>query len=239
MWMKEYKPEKESLYPDEIIHIPNPEKTYHEAWVPGRNKLNIVHPFRMLLLGGVNSGKTNIIKNILLRQNPEFKEIFLYHCGSSYVKEYNDVEYTPLESIPDPDDNIFDPKIKKLLIIEDKEFKFMGKDELKRLDRAFGYVSTHRNLSIICTGQDFFNLPPPVRRMSNVFVIWKMKDMDSLKTIGRRIGLKKEEILKIMDEHLHHPRDSLWLDMTFDSPYKYRINGTKIIHPIEEKKEPE
>ncbi len=228
-WLKEYKPKKEKDYPEELIHIPNPEKKYHESWVNGRNKLNFPHPFRMLLLGGVNSGKTNIIKNIILRANPSFKEIFLYHCGGRYVKEYDDIEFENLEDIPEPDDEIFDPKIKKLLIIEDKEFKFMDKQELKRLDRVFGYVSTHRNLSILCTGQDFFNLPPPVRRMSNIFVIWKTKDTDSLKTIGRRVGLKKEELIHLMNTYLKSKRDSLWLDSTFKTPYPIRKNGFKQI----------
>ncbi len=224
-WLKEYKPKRENDYPEELIHIPNPEKKYHENWIKGRNKLNFPHPFRMLLLGGVNSGKTNIIKNIILRANPSFKEIFLYHCGGQYVKEYNDIEFENLDNIPEPDDEIFDPLVKKLLIIEDKEFKFMDKQELKRLDRVFGYVSTHRNLSILCTGQDFFNLPPPVRRMSNIFVIWKTKDTDSLKTIGRRVGLKKEELISLISTNLKNKRDSLWLDNTFKTPYPIRKNG--------------
>ncbi len=226
---------KETNYPDELIHIPNPEKTFHESWFDKRNKLNFPHPYRMLLLGGVNMGKTNIIKNIVIRANPKFKEIFLYHCGGGYVKEYDDIDFTSIDEIPEPHSELFDPKIKKLLIIEDKEYKYMNKEELKRLDRAFGYVSTHRNLSVIATGQDFFNLPIPIRRMSNVFVLWKTKDTDSLKTIGRRVGLKKEEIQDLMINYLKEPRDSLWLDNTFNSPYKVRINGFKIINLKNEK----
>lgn len=238
-WQKNYKPGKEHMFPDELIHIPNVEKQYHESWVKGRNLLNFPHPYRMLLLGGVNSGKTNIIKNIVLRANPKFVEIFLYHCGGSYTKEYEDIEFTCLEEIPDPDDERFDPKQKKLLIIEDKEFKFMAKDELKRLDRAFGYVSTHRNLSIICTGQDFFNLPAPVRRMSNIFVIWKTKDLDTLKTIGRRLGFTKDELVDLIRSHLKKPRDSLWLDGTFETPGKVRVNGFQVLQGKETKQQEE
>jgi len=224
-WLKHYKPEKEKEYPNELIIIPNIEKQYHESWIPDRNILNFPHPYRLLLLGGVNRGKTNIIKNIILRANPKFKEIFLFHCGGNYVKEYDDIEFTNLDIIPEPDDDIFNPEVKKLLIIEDKEFKFMNKEQLKKLDRVLGYVSTHRNLSVIITGQDFFNLPPPVRRMSNIFIIWKTKDLDSLKTIGRRLGLKKEEIYTLMKKYLKKHYDSLWLDGTKNSPYPARLNG--------------
>ncbi len=220
---------KERIFPDEIIHIPNKEKTFHEKWFDGRNKLNFPHPYRCLLLGGVNSGKTTIIQNIVMRTQPVFQTIYLYHCGGGYCKEYDEIDYIQINSIPEPDSELFNPKIKKLLIIEDKEYKYMKKDELMRLDRVFGYVSTHRNLSVIATGQDFFNLPVPIRRMSNIYILWKTKDLDSLKTISRKVGLKKEEIMSLMQDHLVKPRDSLWLDGTFDSPFKVRINGFEVI----------
>ena len=108
----------------------------------------------------------------------------------------------------------------------------MGREELKRLDRLFSYVSTHRMLSIICCAQDFFsNLPPPIRRMSNVFFLWKTKDLDSLKTIGRRVGLQKEEMMYLMSK-LQNPRDCLVLDNTFNSPYPIRLNGFTIIDSL-------
>ena len=220
---------KETEYPDEILHIKNLEKTYHESWYKGRNKLNFPHPFRMLLLGGVNMGKTNITKNVILRANPPFKKIYLLHVGGDYTLEYDDIQTETLEAIPKPDDDIFDPKVKKLFIIEDKEYKFMSKKELQNLDRLFGYVSTHRNTSIISTGQYFYNMPVPIRNMSNIFVIWRPLDLDSLNSIGRRIGLRKEEILSIMDRYFKKSRDSLWVDLTTNSPYKLRLNGFKVL----------
>ncbi len=220
---------KERIYPDELLIIENVEKRYHEKWFEGRNKLNFPHPFRLLALGGVNMGKTLWIQNIVARIQPPFRRILLYHCGGEYVKEYQDLDYTCINEIPEPNDEIFNPDIKTLLIIEDKEYKYMSKEELKRLDRAFGYVSTHRGLSVICTGQDFFNLPAPIRRMTNIFILWKTKDIDSLKTIGRRVGLKKEEIQHLIKKYLTSLRDSLWLDGTFNSPYPIRKNGFQLI----------
>ena len=221
---------KEHQYPDELMFLPNPEKKFHEKWYEGRNMLNLVHPARILLLGGVNSGKSSIIIwNLIPRANPPFKEIYLYHCGGSTIPEYEDVDTITLDTIPEPTDDIFDNDVKKLIIIEDKEYKYMPKDELRRLDRLFGYCSTHRNTSIYCTGQYFFNLPVPVRNMTNVFILWKTKDLDTLKTIGRRVGLKKEEIYHLMQKYLTEPRDSLWIDNTFNTPYPLRKNGFEII----------
>lgn len=220
---------KKLKLPEELIHIKNPEKVYHEKWYKGRDKLNIPHPFRLLLLGGVNMGKTNTIKNIILRIDPPFKKIYLYHTGGDYTLEYDDIKTILIDNIPEPDDEMFDPKIKSLVIIEDKEYKFMKKKELQNLDRLFGYVSTHRNVSVASTGQYFYNMPVPIRNMSNFFIIWRPLDLDSLNSIGRRVGLKKEEILAIMDTYFKKGRDSLWVDLTANSPYKLRLNGYKVL----------
>ena len=97
--------------------------------------------------------------------------------------------------MPPPTSDKFDPKVKTLVIIEDKSFSFFSKNEFFNLDRLFGYASTHRNVSVIVTGQIFMNCPKSIRDMSNFYIIWRVDDLDSIKTIGRRVGLKKEEII--------------------------------------------
>lgn len=217
---------KEKEYPNEIIIIENVEKRFHEKWIPNRNILNFPHPYRMLLCSiQPNLGKTLWVKNIIIRARPNFKEIFLLHVGEDIQTEYDDVDYTPINEIPPVNSQIFNPKVKSLLIIEDKNFKYFSKDDLSRLDRAYGYTSTHRNLSIICCSQSFFDVPPAVRRMSNIYVLWKNKDMDSMKTIGRRVGLMKEELYNLIKTHLKKSHDTLWIDSTKDSPYPLRLNG--------------
>lgn len=223
--------DKESLYPDEIMVIPNPEKKFHEKWYKNRNKLNFPHPYRILLCSiQPNLGKTNIIKNIIIRANPKFKEIFLYHCGGEEQKEYEDIDYECIDEIPPINSNVFNPNHKTLLIIEDKNFKYMSKNELHRLDRLLGFNSTHRNLSCCVASQSFFDVPCSVRRMSNIYVLWKNKDIDSMKTIGRRVGLKKEELYKLIMDNLHNVHDTLWLDCTKKTPYPIRKNGFEIIN---------
>lgn len=217
---------KENLYPDELIIIPNPEKKFHEKWFTGRNMLNFPHPYRILLTSiQPNLGKTLWVKNIIIRANPKFKEIFLLHCGENMQTEYDDIDYTCISKIPPISSNIFNKNVKTLLIIEDKNFKYMSKDDLHRLDRAYGFTSTHRNLSIICCSQSFFDVPCSVRRMSNVYVLWKTKDIDSMKTIGRRCGLRKEELYNLIKKHLKKAYDTLWIDCTKNTPYSIRLNG--------------
>ncbi len=217
---------KETIYPNELIIIPNKEKKFHEKWFDGRNMLNFPHPYRMLLCSIQPSlGKTLWVFNVLLRAQPKFKEIFLLHCGEDVQTEYDDIDYTTLTSLPEINSDTFDHQKKSLLIIEDKNFKYMGKDDLHRLDRAYGYTSTHRNLSIICCSQSFFDVPPSVRRMSNIYVLWKTKDIDSMKTIGRRCGLTKEELYRLIRTYLNEIHDTLWIDCTKATPYPLRLNG--------------
>ncbi len=222
---------KEHQYPDEVLIIPNPEKSFHEVWTPKRNKLNFIHPYRMLLCSiQPNLGKTNWIKNIIIRANPKFKEIYLYHCGEDIQTEYDDIEYECITEIPEINSDLFDPKTKTLLIIEDKNFKYMSKNELHRLDRCYGFISTHRNLSLCVASQSFFDVPCSVRRMTNIYVLWKNKDIDSMKTIGRRVGLKKETLYNLIMNNLHDIHDTLWLDCTKASPYPIRKNGFEILN---------
>lgn len=216
----------ENMYPNKLIIVPNPEKKFHESWFDGRNMLNFPHPYRMLLCSiQPNLGKTNIVKNIILRANPRFKEIFLLHCGEDIQTEYDDIEYQCLTRLPDINEDYFDSEKKSLLIMEDKNFKYMSKDDLRKIDRYFGFLSTHRNLSIIVCSQSFFDVPPSVRRMSNIYVLWKTKDLDSMKTIGRRCGLLKEELFYLIKTYLKDVHDTLWLDCSKASPYPIRLNG--------------
>ena len=63
--------------PAKLLYLPNNDKSFHERWETGRDMLNIPHPFRAVLLGRPNVGKTNIIINLILRCN--FEEIFVIH----------------------------------------------------------------------------------------------------------------------------------------------------------------
>jgi hypothetical protein len=213
--------------PKELIPIKNPDKVWHEKWYKGRDPLNIPHPFRAVLLGKPNCGKTNSMKNILIRAKPEFEEVLVVHCDAEDTKEFEDVEAEMVDSIPCPED--LDPDIKRLIILEDLEYGNMSKEQKACLDRLYGYASTHKNTSVMMTAQDGFSIPAICRRCCNLWVIWRIDDTDSLKTIGRRIGMKSADFQQIFDDYMPNNRDSLWVDMTDGSPYPLRINGYQML----------
>lgn len=217
--------------PNRILPIKNKDKGFHEKWKEGRNKLNVVHPFRILALGPPGSGKSTIAKNILLRVNPPFEKVFIIHCDPDYTQEYDDIaEGTDLEllsEIPPPES--WEGKVKTLVILDDLEFKGMSKDQKRNLDRLFGYVSTHKNISIILCSQDFHGAPTIVRRCANMFILWKTPDLHSMATVASKTGLRAEDFHELFTL-CKNSKDSIWIDLTENTPYPLRLNGFEVIN---------
>ena len=72
--------------PNKVVVIKNAEKdkgNWMESWSKPahRSPGHIIHPFRLLALGGVGRGKTNSCKNIFLRHQSSAKKFktTLYH----------------------------------------------------------------------------------------------------------------------------------------------------------------
>jgi hypothetical protein len=223
--------------PKEILVLENKEKKNHEKWYADRDPLDIPSPSRILLCGGCNSGKTLTVKNLIARASPPFDNIYLLHCGGKYVAEYEPLDVIILDEIPTPDDQRFDGSEKTAIIIEDKCFENLTREDRKRFNRLFGYMSTHRFIQIYLTSQNFMDVPPSLRRMANFFILWKVRDTDLLKTIARRIGLDKKEMIALSRKYYEDYTDSLWFDNTPHSPYRIRRNGYEMIHLDEEDKE--
>lgn len=219
---------KLSKLPNKIIALKNPDKKFHEKWHNKRNLLNIPHPFRAIICGPPNSGKTLIIKNILLRAKPDFKEVFVIHCDGDFTKEYDDIDATILEDIPAPTE--WEGKKKTLIVLDDIDYTGMNKEQSKNLNRLFGFCSTHKNISICLTSQNYFDIPASIKRMANFFIIWKNMDSDSFKMIAKKCGMKAEDFIYIFKHIIgDDPHNSLWIDLTEKSPAKLRKNGFEVI----------
>jgi len=228
---KKKKKKKNRRLPNRIMLIPNADKAFHERWVKGRNPLNIPHPFRCCCLGPPNCGKGTVVKNLLLRAKPQFEEVIVIHCDPGYTKEYDDIAPNQLLSeIPPPD--LWEGKVKTLVILDDLEFKSLSKDERGNLDRLFGFVSTHKDISVILCNQDPFCVPPIVRRCSNLWILWKLIDLDSLATCARKTGYKADNFSNLFNQLEIKGHDSLWIDLTEKSPYPLRKNGYEFIEEI-------
>ena len=211
---------------NQLVFLKNKDKDFHEKWYQGRNLLNIPHPFRAILFGSPNSGKTNMIFNLIMRSNPAFEKIYVLHPDPESV-EYSVLgdHCEMLSEIPEID--FCDKDLKNLLIVDDIELKTLKKHEKARLDRICSYSSTHRNLSLALTSQDAFNVPPSIRRNANIFFMYKnVPDLSSLSTVATRTGLNSSQLFNIFGL-CNDIRDCLCVDMTPNSPARLRINGFK------------
>jgi DNA polymerase III delta prime subunit len=211
--------------PNYILPLPNPDKSWHESWTKNRNLLNLPHPFRLVAFGPPGVGKSTIIKNILLRSFPVFERVTVLHVDPENSREWQDLGDDGVEirgDIPSPDS--WDDSVKHLVICDDLDVKQLGKEQSRALDRMFGYASTHRNISICLTAQDSTNVPPSIKRCANVFILWKMPDIDAMSRLAKQSGMKAKEMRAIFDT-FDNFRDSLWIDLTPGTPYRLRKNG--------------
>lgn len=220
---EEKTPKRQAKLPYRILPIKNRDKEFHEKWTKGRDPLNPPAPWRMVCMGPPNVGKGTIIKNMIIRAKPEFEEIYVIHPDAEYTQEWLDVGATMLDEIPRPEE--WEGEVKTLCILDDLEYKQMKKEQKYALDRLYGYVSTHKNVCVALAAQDWSNVPPIIRRCSNLWVLWKTNDMDSQTTLARRAGIKPATMNMIMHEHMPGEHDSLWVDLTKKSPYPLRLNG--------------
>ena len=87
------------------------------------------------------------------------------------------------------------------------------------IDRFYGCWSTHHNISVWSTFQDPFGPPPSIRRMSNIIILWKNQDVNSLSILSSRLGIKTKDLRYIFDNICNGPHDSLIIDTT--RPYAF------------------
>lgn len=221
------RPKRVRNLPNKLFELPpNPDKTWHETWTIGRNPLNIPHPSRILLLGRPNSGKTFLIKHILLRQKPSFQNMIVVHCGAGMTREYDDFICEMTNEIPPME--YFDPEVKNVVILEDLDFKHMSIEQKNRLNRLYGYWSTHLNITVFATSQDFFQLDAIVKRLTDLFILWPAVDESIISAMAPRVGLMKRQ-LEALFRLCKKPHDSVWIDKTEKSPFPIRLNGFAII----------
>ena len=211
--------------PKKLIEIKNADKGWTESWSESRAKdiANFPHPSRICLIGPPSVGKSFICKHLLLHQKPMFKELYIIHGDSDCTKEYEDVEPTMMLN-EFPPIEFFDGSQKTLVIIDDVEYSSMNKEQQGRMNKLVRYGSSHKNLTLYFTHQNFFSLPILVRKLCNVFVIWKPRALGELKMIANRVGMRAEELECIFDNICTDYRDSLCIDLHYKTPALLRKN---------------
>jgi hypothetical protein len=205
-----------------IYPIPNSDKKSVEKWEPGRDLMNLPCPSRVIFCGRPNSGKSTVIKNIILKSEPAYKQVYLLHpvANEDPEHEYQDLgdNVILLDDVPPVKYWQSNKRVKKLLIIDDIDLNGLNKVQKTNLDRLFGFCSSHYMLSIFTTQQDFHQLPTCVRRNSNVFCLWKSRDSRNNKIIASKVGLNPDEFNGLFDNYCPNYFDFLVINWSRDAP---------------------
>jgi ABC-type cobalamin/Fe3+-siderophores transport system ATPase subunit len=215
--------------PEKIIHaIKNKDKVGHEEWDDQRvkNIANFPSPARILLLGSCGTGKSTVIKNLIIQKYPRFEEVYLIHEDAEFTKEYDDLDCTmKLSEVPPLNFWEYEGKhIRRAVIVDDLELTSANKERLKNLAIMFRYASTHKGLTIYFAHQSFFDILNLIKKMSNVFILWKPRAYSELTMIENRVGLPKHTLKELFKTIATGHRDSICVDLTENSPAKLRLN---------------
>lgn len=225
---------------DELYMFPNNDKTFQDSWdnlvdededgKKIRKKLNFPTSFRMCIIMPTGKGKTNIVKNILAHQNPNFDRMYVLH-GDSETREYEDCNAIMMGKVPD--EKFFNHpanKGKKILFVAD-DFKFEKNitDSCRRLCRIFTYISSHCNVScIVCLQDGFANFPSKIRRNCNIFITCRQTDLKYQNSLASVFGMEKDKFNGLLKQ-LDYEYDTIWIDRTKQTKYPIRKNGSEII----------
>ncbi len=151
--------------------------------------------------------------------------------------EYDDVDPTMLmNQVPDgkfwnavcADDDPDGPPVKRLVILDDLEMK--GADRLYNLGKLFRYVASHKGFSLCLAHQNFFGMDPLIKKVANIFVVWKPRARNELALIENRVGLEKGQLKEHFDTVTKDDHDNITIDHTKNSPATLRLN---LFTPIE------
>jgi hypothetical protein len=209
-----------------IIAFKNKDKGFQEKWNPKRDLLDMPWAFRAVFCGPPSSGKSTIVKNIILKARPLYKKVLIVHYGGEGTQDYDEIdgiEVVPLSGLPDPVD-INPRKEKMLLVLEDVPLSSINREQKQKIDRLYGYSSSHRGVSVICCAQDAFDVPVGARRSSNVFILWKQPDLNALQTMASRTGFTTSEFRNLF-KLCKNKHDSIMIDLTEHSPAPLRFNA--------------
>ena len=214
-------------FPNRIVPFGNLDKdAWTESWYPGRSLINFPHPYRACVAGRVSCGKGTLIKNLIVRAEPPFERIVVLHVSPENTEEWNDVTEEIVGTLPEVSE--INTGKKTMLVIDDYDLNNLSKTDKSRLDRYFGFVSSHCNLSIVVAAQDLFRVPTSVRKNCNVFCLWKVPDKDSLSSISRRLGIDAPQVKEYF-KTLESNYDNITFDMTGNSPAEVRKNIFEVL----------
>ena len=205
------------------------------------------HPYRILIIGGSGSGKTNALLNLINNQ-PDIDQIYLSAKDPNEEKyQYliNKREKVGLDRFDDPEafieysndmqdvhQNIDDynprKKRKVLIVFDDMIAGMINNKKLDSIVTELFIRGRKLNISIVFITQSYFKVPKDVRLNSTNFFIMKVPNKRDLQQIAlnHSSGIDFKDFMKICKKCTKEPYSFLVNDTTMssDNPLRFRKN---------------
>lgn len=158
-----------------------------------------------------------------MAQDPPFDAAYLVHLTPE-ANEWKDADLTAVfNQVPSVEEfgEMLVPGEKTLVVLDDLSYESMPKPVRIAVDNLVRYVSSHMDVCVCVTAQNFFGLPAIVRKMSSVFFLWAGLARHDVLMIENRLGLDREGLLKL---HSRYPKRCIVFDYTHGSPFPLRVD---------------
>ena len=202
------------------------------------------HPYRILIIGGSGSGKTNLLLN-LIKNQPDIDKIYLY-AKDLYEAKYqyliNKREGVGINNFNDPkafieysndmrnlykniDDYNPDKENKMSIVFDDMITDMILNKRLNSIVTELFIRERKLNISLVFITQSYFKVPKNVRLNTTHFLIWKIPNKRELQQIATNhssdISTSKILDFNVLDfENIHRKCAA--------EPYSFFVNDTTL-----------
>ena len=203
------------------------------------------HPYRILIIGGSGSGKTNLLLN-LIEDQPDIDKIYLYAIDLYELKyQYliNKTESVGINHFNDPkafldylndmydiykntDDYNPDKENKILIVFNDMIADMIHNKKLNSIVTELFIRGRKLNISLVFITQSYFKVPKDVRLNTTHFFIAKIPNKRELQQIAlnHSSDISTKDFINIRRKYTAEPHSFLVKDTTLasDNPLRFR-----------------
>ena len=222
---------------DNIINKNN--NNHNEKWpyIPD-------HPYRILMIGGSESRKTNTLLN-LINEQKDIDKIYLHakdlsepkceylikNCENAGIKHLNDskVFIECSNTMDDVYENINDynpnRRRKILIVFDDMSADIMTNKKFQAIIKELFIRCRKINISLVFITQSYFSVPKNARLNSTHYFIMKINNKRELQniTINHSADIDYKDFIKIYRECTKEPYNFLTIDTTLPSSNPLRF----------------
>ena len=222
---------------DSIVNDNN--KKHNEKWpnIPD-------HPYRILIIGGSGSGKTNTLLNLINEQR-DIDKIYLYAkdlSESKYEHLINNRQNAGIQHLNDSKafidcsntmDDVYENidnynpnrKRKVLIVFDDMIADIMTNKNFQSIIKEFFIRCRKINISLVFITQYYFSVPKDVRLNSTHYLIMKINNKRELQNIAinHSADIDDKDFIKIYRECTKETYNFLTIDTTLPSTNTLRF----------------